>query len=228
MTSPPEPTCGSRFDIRPVDGGPRDSYWLEALARLADGVSLDQAQADMDRIMAELAAEYPDSNTGMGGYVEPLLATSMGETRQQLLIFQGVVGLLLLISGVNVSNLLLMRASSRGGEVALRAALGASTGRLVRQLVTENLLLSVAGGFAGLILAAVALPPIIGLGAGTIARLDEVSVDRTVLAFSIAVSLGAGLVFGLLPALRVARGDVSAALRAGGKLDVSVSTSCVF
>ncbi len=205
------------WDIRPVDGGPRASYWVRAIARLAPEVTLQQARDDMDRIMAALAQEYPESNGTMEGFVEPLLDSSIGSAPRQLLIVQAIVVMVLLIAAANVSNLLLARASVRGGEMALRVALGASTGRLVRQLMTESMVLAMLGGAIGLAVAQLLLHPIVQLGESAIPRSQEVSLDATVVLFSIAVSTVVGVVFGVAPAWRAARSNVADALRQGGR-----------
>ncbi len=204
------------WDIRLVDVGPRASYWVRAIARLAPEVTLQQARDDMDRIMAALAQEYPESNGTMQGFVEPLLDSSIGSAPRQLLIVQAIVAMVLLIAAANVSNLLLARASVRGGEMALRVALGASTGRLVRQLMTESMVLAMLGGANGLALAQLLLRPIVRLGEAAIPRSQEISLDATVVLFSIAVSTAVGVVFGVAPAWRSARSNVADALRQVG------------
>lgn len=191
----------------------RGSRFLRALARLAPGVGIDEAQADMTRIAAALASEYPDSNQGILARVVPLHEEVLGGVDRPLYLLLGAVAFVLLITVANVANLMLARGAARGHELAVRAALGAGSGRIVRQLLTEALLLAAAGGAAGVLLARLGVEGLIAAAPEGLPRTDAVAVDGTVLAVAACVSLVAGLGFGLFPALRARRPAVDAALR---------------
>ncbi len=215
------PTAGIQlwkpFGMRPEGGGPRGSYWVRSIARLKPNVTLEQAQAELDNIMAGLEEQYPDSNSGIGAFVEPLHEWVVGSVRPTLLLLWGAVGFVLLIACANVANLLLTRGSARGKEIAIRAALGAAPGRIVRQLLTESVLLSLLGGACGLLLAAGGVRLLPGLSAGRIPRLQEVGMEAGVLVFVLALSTLTGILFGWLPALRAVGTNLSESLRQGGR-----------
>jgi putative ABC transport system permease protein len=194
----------------------RRSDYLDVIARLKPGATVEQARADLDGIASNLARAYPGTNAGWGVAVKTLHEQVVGDVRASLLVLTGVVGFLLLISCANVANLLLARSSARRQEVAVRSALGARRGRLVRQFLTESVLLALAGGGLGLLLAAWGVELLVGLGPGNIPRLDEVGLDARVLLFTLAVSVATGVVFGLLPALSASKTDLAESLKEGG------------
>jgi predicted permease len=203
----------------PLDAKDEANYGPEdynIVARLKPGVSMRQAQADIDIIAARLREEkHRDRSFTIS--VVPLMEQVVGSTRGSILILLGAVALVLLIACANVANLLLSRAAGRQKEIAVRTALGAGRGRLVTQLLTESILLSVLGGTAGLIIAAWSLYLVRAIHPGNIPRMEEIGMDFGVLAFTLAVSIITGIVFGLAPAFRASHVDVNVALKAGGR-----------
>ncbi len=188
-----------------------------AIARLANGARVAQAQAELSAIHARLAEEYPEANRGRVVQVVPLKADMVGGTASVLWILLGAVGLVLLVACANVANLLLFRAAGRGREIALRSALGASRGRIIRQLLVESLLLGLAGAAVGTAVAWAATRGILVLAAGQLPRLGGVALDPEVLGFALAAGLIATVVSGLIPALHTARPDAVEALKEGGR-----------
>jgi predicted permease len=186
------------------------------LARLKPGASMRAAQADVSLIAARIREEKHRDPTFTISVV-PLLDQVVGSVRRSLLVLLGAVALVLLIACANVANLLLARAGARQKEVAIRAALGAGWSRMVRQLLTESVLLGMLGGAAGLAIAAASLFAVRTINPGNIPRLAEVSIDLRVLAFTAAVSILTGIIFGLAPALRITRVDLNSALKSGGR-----------
>jgi len=195
----------------------RTGMGMDAVGRLKPGVTLQQAQADMDSVAQHLAELYPDANKGTGIALLPLIEDVVGDIRPFLLVLLAAVGFVLLIACVNVANLLLARATGRTREFAIRAALGARRGRVVRQLLTESLLLSGAGGGLGLLLAAWGTQAAIRVMPEALPRAQSVYIDSRVLLFTFAASLLAGVFFGLAPSLRASRADLQATLREGGR-----------
>ncbi|MDO8539077.1 MAG: ABC transporter permease [Opitutaceae bacterium] len=189
---------------------------LSAIARLKPGVALAQAQADMDRIARGLAAAYPASNKDWGVKLTPLHTYLVGNVHRQLWVLMGAVGLVLLIACSNIANLLLARATQRQREMAVRAALGANRGRLLRQLCTESLVLATAGGGLGLFLAHGATRALVAFSPTDIPRLDEAGMDLRVLAFTLAAVLVTALLFGLVPAIHGSKPNVNEYLKDGG------------
>jgi len=195
------------------DPDARGAHQFYAIARLRDGVAIERARDEVATIAKRLAEQYPQTNTGFGATVTGLQEQLVGNVRGILFAILGAVGFVLLIACANVANLLLVRASARSGEMAVRTALGAGTGRIVRQLLTEALLLAVAGAAIGVVLAMWVVNGIVALGPQLLPRLSEVSVNGRVLAVSAVVSLLTGSLFGLVPALYAARPDIATMLR---------------
>jgi predicted permease len=190
---------------------------MDGIARLKPGVTLEQARADMDSVTQYLASVYPEANVGVSATVVALKEKMVGEIRPYLLVLLAAVLLVLLIACVNVANLMLARSNARAREFAIRSALGASQTRVIRQLLTESILLAVYGGALGLILAAWGTQAALGLLPDSLPRAEEVGLDERVLLFTLAVSVLAGLVFGLAPALRTAKPNVQETLKEGGR-----------
>ena len=193
----------------------RGAHFLRLIGRLKAGVTQSQAQADADTISARLTQQYPDTNTHKGIRIEPTLKALVGDVRPALLIMLGAVACVLLIACANVANLLLARAMTRHKEMALRSALGASRSRVVRQLLTESVLLSFAGGVLGLALAIWWSDLLIALGKKDIPRAIQVGLDWRVLGFTLGVTLLTGFVFGLVPALHLSKTDFTESLKEG-------------
>jgi predicted permease len=186
------------------------------MARLKPGVTMARARADVATIAARIRDKDKRDRTFTIDVV-PLVESVVGNVRRAVLVVMGSVTLVLLIACANVANLLLTRATARQKEIAVRVALGAGWQRLVRQLLTETALLGLMGGVAGLLVAALALGAIRAINPGNIPRLDAIGLDGRVLAFTFAVSILTGILFGLAPALRAARVDINSTLKAGGR-----------
>jgi putative ABC transport system permease protein len=195
----------------------RISMGTNAIARLRPGVSFEQAQADMQSIALQLAKAYPESNNATSIALVPLKKDVIGDVGPYLLVLLGSVGFVLLIACANVANLLLARSTARTREFAIRAAMGANQVRIVRQLLTESLLLAIAGGLLGLAIAKWATQAVLGALPAALPRADEIALDSRVLLFTLVTSILAGVIFGLAPALRTARPDIHGTLKEGGR-----------
>jgi putative ABC transport system permease protein len=193
------------------------SHYLGAVARLRPGVTLEQARTDLQSIAKRLSETRPGSNNGWEALAFPMHEYLVQKVKRALLVLLGAVGLVLLIACVNVANLLLARGTSRRRELAIRAAVGAGRGQLIRQLLTESLVLSMGGAFAGLLLAAWLLRFLLALIPGTLPREADIALDRTVLLFTLGLAVVTPLLFGLLPALFASRADLRELLAAGGR-----------
>jgi putative ABC transport system permease protein len=195
----------------------RRNDFLQVVGRLAPGADQRRAEEELTTVARRLEQAYPASNSGWGVELIGLQERIVGEIRPALLLFMGAVGLVLLIACANVANLMLARVATREREVTIRAALGASRRRLVRQLFTESVVLALAGGALGLGLAVWGVRALQALEPGTIPRLDEIGVNGTALAFALGVSVVTGLLFGLAPAVRLMRYDLAGGLVEGGR-----------
>ena len=195
----------------------RGSHNVLGFGRLKPGVSVAQAQADLKTIAAALEKQYPDTNTHFGATVTPLRDELIGDVRTALYVLFGAVVCVLLIANANVANLLLARASVRGKEIALRAALGASRARIIRQLLTESILLAGIGGGLGLLIAQWGTEALVVAVPQNIPRISAIQLDSAVLVFTLLVSLGTGIVFGLVPAWQASHVDLNSALKTGAR-----------
>ncbi|HYC49538.1 MAG TPA: ABC transporter permease [Gemmatimonadaceae bacterium] len=201
------------FEPWQVDPANRGSHSHYALGRIRDGVTMEQAAAELDAIAGRLAKQYPEMNTGFGGTAVALHERIVGKSDKPLYAIFGAVMLVLLIACANVANLLLVRASSRESELAVRTALGAGRSRIVRQLMVESVLLSAISALVGIALASWAVDAVVAFGPAGIPRLAEVTVDGRVLAFSAGLAVLTGIIFGLVPAMHVSRPDIAQMLR---------------
>lgn len=205
--------------INPANA-PRGAHFIGVVARMRPGITIEHAGAEMKGIAERLALQYPDNSANESAEVVGLLEQVVGTIRPALMTLLIAVGVVVLIVCANIANLLLVRASIREREVAIRTALGAGRARLVLQMLAESLVLSVIGGALGLLLAYLAIPAIRTLSAGGIPRVADVSIDGTVLLFTLAASLVTGIIFGLVPALQSSRAGASSALKEGGRSNV--------
>jgi predicted permease len=190
---------------------------LHGIGRLKPGVTVDQARADMAGVTRVLAETYPDVNKETGAVIIPLEDAIAGGVRPYLFMLLGAVGFVLLIACVNVANLLLARSTARARELAIRRALGASRGRVLRQLLTESLLLSVAGGALGLVLAAWGTHAVLAALPDALPRVDSIAIDPRVLVYTATISILAGVLFGLAPAIKASAANVHDTLKQGGR-----------
>jgi putative ABC transport system permease protein len=193
----------------------RGSHSLLGIARLKPGVSVAQANAELRTIAAVLEKKFPETNTKFGAALQPLRDDLVGDVRTALYVLFGAVACLLLIANANVANLMLARASVRGKEIALRSALGASRLRIIRQLLTESVLLAGLGGLLGLLFAQWGTDALLAAVPQNIPRVSEIRLDGAVLAFTLFLSLATGIVFGLVPAWQASHVDLNTALKSG-------------
>ena len=198
--------------------GERGAGWgMDAIGRLKPGVTLQQAREDMEMVSRDLTATYPDVNSGKKAYLLSLKDEMIGNMAPVLFVLLGAVAFVLLISCVNVANLLLSRSTARENEFAIRIALGAGQHRVVRQLLTESLLLAMIGGALGLLVAKFATTAALAAVPRSLPRAEDIGLDPRVLLFTLAVSILAGIVFGLAPAWKASRGSVGATLSESGR-----------
>ena len=195
----------------------RGAHFLHVIARLKPGVSSQSARAELEAVAAHLGEKYPDTNTGMGVTVNPTSEDLVGDVRPALLILMGAVGCVLLIACTNVASLLLARATTRHKEMAIRAALGASRARVVRQLLSESLVLAMAGGAIGLLIALWGTDALVAVSGDELPRAAQIGLDMRVLAFTLLVSLITGVLFGIAPAIYASKTDLNEALKEGGR-----------
>lgn len=190
---------------------------IYGLARLAPGVTISEAQAEMDTISHALGEQYPDTNLGNGVEYQPLAEVAVRDVRPAMVLLSGAVVLVLLIACVNIANLLLARMVTREREIAVRKAVGAGRARVVRQVLTESVLLALLGGVLGVLVAQLCIEGVRALFGGGLPRMDEVAIDTGMLAFTASLALATGIVFGLLPALQGAHGSLAGRLHAGAR-----------
>ena len=215
------------WGILPIDRSidDRGNYFLQIIARLPGGISLETAQADMDRVAAGIATENPTDYQDVGVTIQPLRDAVVGPMRTPLLVLLGTVALVLLIACANVANLLLARASVRERELAVRASLGAGRGRIVRQLLTESVVLALGGGLLGLALGVWGTALLVQLAPAGLPRVNEIGLDAMVFAYAMGASVVVGLLFGLVPALGHKAESASQALREGSRGSSAASGS---
>jgi predicted permease len=201
----------------PLFRNDRTVHDILCVARLRPEVSVGQARAEMNTVQEHIDELNPGTERGQGAYVVPLKQFLIGEIGSTLALLLGAVGLVLLIACANVANLLLARSAARTREFSVRMALGASRAQIVRQLITESVLLSIIGGILGLAIAKWGVHAMLAAAPGAVPRIENVGLNSTVLLFSFATSLIVGIAFGLLPALKTAKTDLQAGLKEGGR-----------
>jgi putative ABC transport system permease protein len=204
-------------DPDPPEGMSRSAHNYRGVGRLGAGVTVAQAQSEMTGIASRLSQQYPLSNTDKGIAVVPMQEVVVGDTRQTLFVLLAAVAFVLLIACANVANLLLARASARGRELVVRAAVGAGRLRLIRQMLTESVVLALFAGVGGVIIARWGVSALLAAAPDNLPRISEVTVDGTALLFALAISLAASVIFGLAPALHVSGVNLADGLRQGGK-----------
>ena len=200
-------------------GNPNDrgGHFLDGIARLRPGVTAAQAQGEMNAAMQQLAREHPDGDTGWNVLVIPLKKEIVGRSERLLMVLLGAVALVLLLACVNAANLLLARATARQREIAVRAAVGAARPRLIQQMLTESILLAMAGAMLGAVLAVAGVKALLALLPTDFPRAGDIHVDTPVFVFTLLIALATGIFFGIVPALRGSRADLREALHEGGR-----------
>ncbi len=212
------------IDASPKGLGGRGSHHLRALGRIKAGISVEQARADLKTVAARLEKQFPDNNSKVSAIVVPLKEQFVGTTRSQLWVMFGAVTLVLLIACVNVANLLLARSSGRQREIAVRTALGADRRRVIRQLLTESVLLSACGAIPGIGLAYMCVAWLRTAKGLPVNQANPISVEPTVLLFTLGVTVLIGILFGLMPALQSSRVSLNEVLNSGGRMAVTATT----
>ncbi len=195
----------------------RAGRFLEGIARLKPGASVSLARSDLQAISGRLQEQFPKENEGSVAYIVPLREFVVGKVERPLLIMLAAVGLVLLIACANVANLFLARATAREKEMAIRSALGATRGRIIRQLLTESILLGLIGGVVGILLALGGIRLLHAINPPNIPRLDEVGLDIRVLAFTLLISVLTGIIFGLVPAIQTSKPNLNETLKEGAR-----------
>ena len=205
------------FEDWMLDPGNRGAHFLDAIARLRPGITPEAGRRELRSISEALAKEFPETNTTIRGDALPLEDVVLGNARTTLLTMFGAVGFVLLIACANVANLLLIRASTRETEMALRTALGAGRSRIIRQLITESVLLAIGGALIGVALAMWGVDLIVAIGPRGLPRLNDITVDGRVLGFTAGLAILTGIIFGMMPALYSARPEIAQMLRDSGR-----------
>jgi predicted permease len=205
-----------RFNNDDVDPTNRGAHWLALIGRLADGATAARANAELDVISRRLAERFPDSDSQFRATVQPLQEVMVEDVRRALVILLAAVGFVLLVACANIANLQLVRASTRETEMAVRTALGAGRGRIVRQLLTESVLLAGVGASAGVLVALGVVRAVVDFGPRALPRLDEIAVDGRALAYTATLAVATGILFGLAPAFHAFRADVTGMLKSRG------------
>jgi putative ABC transport system permease protein len=195
----------------------RGGHFIRAVGRLQDGVSVEQARAELTAIAARLERDYPQDNTNQGVHVTPLYDGLVAEVRPALMLLGAAVVLVLLVACANLGNLLLAQGASRRAELAVRSSMGAGRGRLIRQLITESVVLSLLGAIAGVSLAVISTRVLTMLGAAGVPRAQDIAVDWVVLLYAVALAAATGVLAGILPAIQAVGGDLHVMVREGAR-----------